>query len=225
MGRIVGYIKFLKKVNITEFFYLNYFCKRVIRTDSSKIIPYKNAVLDIDRNARIYVGGGDIEVGCDQVKGSKAETRVRLREDAVWSAKNGCKVAYGSTIEVLKEAIFDTGYFSMNSNSTLVAACKICLGDDVMISRNVVIYDSDFHSILDEFGNCVNRARNVIVGNHVWIGANVTLLKGAIIGEGSIIGANATITGEILENSIVRTSFSKVVKENKGTWSRQAPEG
>ena len=224
MGRISEYIKLLKKVNIMEFFYLNYFCDKVVRTDRSKIIPYKNAVLDLECNSKIYIGGGDIEIGCDRMKHSKEETRVRLRDGAVWSSTNGCKVSYGSTLELLKGAIFDTGYFTMNSNSTLVAAHKICFGNDVMISRNVVIYDSDFHTIVDENGACVNKSKKVTVGDHVWLAANVTVLKGATIGAGSIVGANTIVHESIPENSIVRTTSEKKIRENKGTWKRKKPE-
>lgn len=72
--RLFQYFSFLKKVNIIDFFYLNYFCESVIRTDHYKLIPYKNSVIDISKNAKIYIRGGDIEIGCDLLKKSKAET-------------------------------------------------------------------------------------------------------------------------------------------------------
>lgn len=224
MGRIFEYFKLLKKMNIVEFLYLNYFCGKVIRTDKSKIIPYKHSVLDLGPNSKVYVKGGDIEIGCDLMKGSKTETRVRLRENSVWSSTDGCKVSYGSTIELLDGAILDSGYFTMNSNSTLVAAYKIVLGNDVMISRNVVIYDSDFHSILDEKGLCINKTREIHIGNHVWLAANVTVLKGSVIGDGTIIAANTTVHETIPPNSIVHIAATKKVNENFGTWNRKKPE-
>ena len=57
----------------------------MIRTDHYKLIPYKNSVIDISKKAKIYIRGGDIEIGCDMIKKSKAETRVRLRENGIWS--------------------------------------------------------------------------------------------------------------------------------------------
>ena len=73
--KIIQYAIFLKKVNIIQFIYLNYFCQMIIRTDNSKIIPYKNAVIEINRNAKIYLGGGDIEIGCELLKKSKTERK------------------------------------------------------------------------------------------------------------------------------------------------------
>ena len=55
--RLFQYFSFLKKVNIIDFFYLNYFCESVIRTDHYKLIPYKNSVIDISKNAKIYIRG------------------------------------------------------------------------------------------------------------------------------------------------------------------------
>lgn len=223
MQKLQNYISFLKKINVREFFYLNYICKNVIRTDNSKIIPYKNAVIEINPGAKIYVGGGDIELGCDLVKKSKAETRVRLREHAIWSSNGGCKVSYGSTIELLESALFDTGYFTMNSNSTLVSAKKIVFGQDVMISRNVVLYDSDFHSLMNELGEVRNHSKDVVVGNHVWISANVMVLKGTQIHDGSVIGANAIVHERVPENVIYHTMSENKYGEIKGGWSREKP--
>ncbi|WP_157706819.1 CatB-related O-acetyltransferase [Roseovarius faecimaris] len=44
---------------------------------------------------------------------------------------------------------------------------------------------------------------DVIIGHDVWIGANVTLLSGARIGHGAVIGTNATVAGEVGTYEIV----------------------
>lgn len=205
------------------YLYLNYFCKAVIRIDKSRIIPYKGAVIDIDPTAKIYLFGGDVEVGCDRLKGSKEETRVRLRQNAIWSTSKGCWLSYGVTLEVLKDALLETKFFSMNSNSTLIAAKRISLGNDVMIARNVVIYDSDFHSILDKEGNTINFSRPVMIGDHVWIGTNVVVTKGSVIGNDSIIAAGTMIHGDVDEHIIIRTEHNNYVSSYVSKWDRKAP--
>ena len=222
--KIIQYAIFLKKVKIIPFIYFNYFCRMIIRTDNSKIIPYKNAVIDIDKSAKIYLGSGDIEVGCELLKKSKTETYVRLRNDAVWSSVGGCKLAYGSTLEILDNAVFDSKYFTMNSNSVIIAAKKIQFGHDVMIGRNAVIYDSDHHSIRNKEGKITNLDAPVIIGDQVWLATNVTVLKGAIIGTGSIIAANAVVHGDVNSKSIYRTKEISDVKKSYGSWERQRPK-
>lgn len=83
MNKIKEYLRFLRRIRIIKYFYLNYFCKEIIRVDNSKIIPYKNAVINIEIGARIYIANGDVEIGCNLLKGSREETRIRLRENAV----------------------------------------------------------------------------------------------------------------------------------------------
>ena len=101
--RMLGYIKFLRTVDKFSFFYLNYFCKKVIRMDGSKIIPYKGAIVDLGSNTKIILARGDIEVGCDRLKKSKEETKIRLRSNAIWSSKGGCKISYNCTVEILRK--------------------------------------------------------------------------------------------------------------------------
>ena len=70
--------------------------------------------------------------------------------------------------------------------------CRIVIGEDCMFSHNIVVFTSDSHSILDDKGKRLNVAKDVVIGNHVWIGLNASILKGSIVPAGSIIAANST---------------------------------
>ena len=220
ISKIFQRIKLYRQLRLFQYIYLNHFCKQVVRTDNSHILPYKGCVLDLAPSARIYLGGGDLEVGCDHLKGSKAETLVRLRENAIWSCEGGCRISYGSTIEILHHAILDSQFFTMNSNSTLIAAKKIRLGLDVMIGRGVIIYDSDHHTIRNIQGEVTNSDAPIFVGDHVWLATNTTVLKGSTIGSGSIVAANSVVRGAIPSGSLYQPLKTKA---NYGTWSREHP--
>ena len=71
-----------KKINIFSFLYLNYFCKEVQRHGKGKIIPYKGAVIDLEPGYQIIVGEKNILIGANKLRGSKAETYIRLRSGA-----------------------------------------------------------------------------------------------------------------------------------------------
>ena len=59
-----------------------------------------------------------------------------------------------------------------------------------------LLYDvSDTHSIFDENGNLMNKSREIVVGDKVWIGCRATILKGAIIPSNTVIGACSLISG------------------------------
>jgi acetyltransferase-like isoleucine patch superfamily enzyme len=219
--KIIQYISLFKQINVVRFLYLNFICKSVVRLDNSKIIPYKNAVLDLSRDSIIYLSGGDIEVGCDLMNKSKTETRIRMREGAIWCSVGGCKISYGSTIEVLSDAVLECGYFTMNSNSTMIVAEKVSFGEDVMIGRNVVIYDSDYHQIVNNQGQVMNYSAPVVIESHVWLATNVMILKGTIVGMGSVIGANVTVSGRIPKHMIVTSESKYILRKNDGSWNRK----
>ena len=223
ISKVLNYVRFLKKVNVRQFFYLNYMSHSVVRMDGSKIIPYKNSVVEIQKDAKIYLVDGDIEVGCDALKESRRETDIRLHEGAIWSAVGGAKVSYGTTIEILEGALLNSKYFTMNSNSTMVVAKRIDLGQDVMMARNVILYDSDFHQITNEYDEVTNPPEDVKIGDHVWLATNCMVLKGTQIGDGCMIGANSTVKGMVPANSMYYIKNHSVVCEGYGGWKRERP--
>ncbi len=53
----------------------------------------------------------------------------------------------------------------------------------------------------------------VIIGNDVWIGYNVTIMGGCIIGDGAIIGANAFVNTNVDPYSIIAGQPAKIIKK------------
>ena len=92
------------------------------------------------------------------------------------------------------------------------------------MGRNVIIYDSDYHQILNNQNEIINRPEPVIIGDHVWIATNVMILKGSMIGSESIIGANSLIYGDVEKQKIANTEYKLKIKENIGKWERKSPE-
>ena len=52
----------------------------------------------------------------------------------------------------------------------------------------------------------------LIIGNDVWIGANVTILGGLKIGDGAVIGANAVVTRDIPPYAVVAGVPAKIIR-------------
>lgn len=53
---------------------------------------------------------------------------------------------------------------------------------------------------------------DTIIGNDVWIGQGATLLPGAKVGDGVIIGAKAVVGGEVPAYSIVAGNPAKEIR-------------
>jgi len=75
------------------------------------------------------------------------------------------------------------------------------------------IIDDDLHSI----EGVQTSSSDIIIGNKVWIGANVQILKGVHIGNGAVIGAGSIVTQDIPEKCMAAGVPAKVVRENI-TW-------
>jgi acetyltransferase-like isoleucine patch superfamily enzyme len=84
------------------------------------------------------------------------------------------------------------------SGTVVGAFSSIKIGDNVRCGANTLITDSDWHSDDPRVG----PAKPVIIGNNVWLGINVVVLKGVEIGENTVIGANSLVTKSIPANVI-----------------------
>ncbi|WP_159611359.1 acyltransferase [Glutamicibacter sp. JC586] len=101
-----------------------------------------------------------------------------------------------------------------------VEGVTVSFGDDEMIASQNQFRADDGHPIFDvSTGKRVNPAKDFIVGNHVWIGAKATLLGGAKIGDGSVIGFGSIVTKRIPNNVIVVGAPAKVVRQSIA-WER-----
>jgi len=102
------------------------------------------------------------------------------------------------------------------------SSTKVVLGEDCMLSRDIVINTSDFHSILDNLTNKrINKANDVFIGNHVWIGNGVYINKGAVLNNDSIVAARSVVPGKVFaSNSIIGGVPAKVIKEGVN-WDRK----
>jgi maltose O-acetyltransferase len=107
--------------------------------------------------------------------------------------------------------IGDGNWFS--NNTSVVASERIEIGAHCQIGDHVAIYDSDFHEIAP-----ATRTRSagpsapVIIGNNVWLGSRVIVLKGVTIGDNSIVGAMGLVTRSIPPNSIAAGVPAKVIR-------------
>lgn len=72
-------------------------------------------------------------------------------------------------------------------------------------------HDHDFRGLEIMNGNKFKEAE-IIIGNNVWIGANVTILKGTKIGDNAVIAAGSVLVGEVPENSV---AYNKKILEYK----------
>lgn len=116
----------------------------------------------------------------------------------------------GFDIAVYQNAYLSIGTGYANTNVKIDCYRDIRIGNDVAISHNVIIRDSDNHVIL---GRPFFSAP-IIIGDHVWIGMNAIVLKGVTIGDGAVIAAGAVVTHDVPKNCLVGGVPARVIRQN-----------
>ena len=91
-----------------------------------------------------------------------------------------------------------------------------------MFSNKIQLRTSDSHSILDGNAKRINPGGDIEIGNHVWIGNEVVVLKGSVIPENCIVGARSIVTSSLraTPNSMIAGIPAKVLKTNIN-WKRE----
>lgn len=90
----------------------------------------------------------------------------------------------------------------------------IGIGRDCLFGAHVEIFDSDFHD-LDPARRTtgVPKLAPVEIGDNVFVGMGVRILKGATIGSDSVIGAGAVVTDAIPAGVIAAGNPARVIRE------------
>ena len=92
---------------------------------------------------------------------------------------------------------------------------EIAIGDDCLFGGEVDISISDMHSILDADTNeRLNPARDILIGRHVWVGQRCLVLKGAGIGDDSVIGAGSLVSSRIPAKCLAAGNPARIIKVN-----------
>lgn len=141
----------------------------------------------------------------------KSNFKIFISKDSALEIKKGTRIRENFYLRCEKGAkIYIGKNCFINNNANIVSLNQIFLGDNVSIGPNVVIYDHD-HDFKNNFKEFISEP--IKIGNNVWIGANVTILKGVKIGDNCIIAANTLITKDVKSNTIVREKKEIIEKE------------
>lgn len=117
-----------------------------------------------------------------------------------------------------------------------ICAQEITVGDDVLMAWGITIIDNDSHALewcyrkndvgqgyedyLTDSDNFIKNKdwshvakKSIHIGNRVWIGFNVIILKGVTIGDGAVIGAGSVVTKDIPPLAIAAGNPCRVIKQ------------
>ena len=140
----------------------------------------------------------------------RSDSQVTFGNNAMYRGRMslglGCSITFGRGI-----------YWGPGGYITTAEGASITFGDDLLVSENCSVRADDSHPIYDGLsGERINPSKDIIVGSHVWIGVDVLLMPGSVVGNGSVLGARSMVTPSrpVPANSLVVGSPIRVVREN-----------
>ena len=129
----------------------------------------------------------------------------RLNPKVKWPVHYTSRVIAPNNIQ--KGILCDPGD---NINNYIQANNGIIFGNNIELAPGVSIISSN-HKATNLSKH--EEGKPIIIGNHVWIGANATVLPGVTIGNNVTIGANSVVTKNIPSNSIAVGNPCEVIKQ------------
>lgn len=190
------------------------------------------------KDPRITVGDNPRIQGIDILNAIGPDASVVIGDDVILYRSCHLTAMGQGRIEVGDKCVF--------GNVQVFAREQIQIGSRVLFSFGVFVQDYDPHFIdpmrrrqeleklHDEFRPRfterpaathpaleATETKPIIIEDDVWIGANVTILKGVTIGRGSVIGAGSVVSKCIPPMSIAAGAPAKVIKAIEET--HQAP--
>ena len=135
--------------------------------------------------------------------------------------KCGDNVYIGPWADITPENLSIGNNVSLGKHVRILSTrAQVIIGNDIMFGPNVTIITGNHRtdvvgktmiSISDEEKRPEDDM-DVVIQDDVWIGANVTVLKGVTIGRGSVIAAGSVVVKDVPEYSIVGGIPARLIK-------------
>lgn len=121
-----------------------------------------------------------------------------------------------SIISIGKNTTFGGGNIVCGGEKT-----HIRIGEACMLAEGLDVWNTDTHSIFKD-GELCNTPANITVGNHVWTGKDVAILKGVTVGDNAIVGMKSLVTKDI-PSGCVAAGIPAIIIKDGVDWNRKEP--
>ena len=182
------------------------------------IIFGTNCATNISSKAKLDIRGVMLFGYKDIFPSSKLESRLCIDADGILQVDGKVNIGYGCDIEVFKNAQLSfagnriLGATGSNIGLTIICAEKIEIAEDVQIGRNVTIRDNNGGHYINRQG--YKNSRPIKIGEKAWLCESCTLMPGANVGNGAIVGAKSFVISRVPAHSMVIGSPAKVIDED-----------
>ncbi|MEG0768464.1 MAG: acyltransferase [Ruthenibacterium sp.] len=92
-----------------------------------------------------------------------------------------------------------------NNGCSISSQCGVTIGAGTVFGERVSIYDHDhaYRNLALPAGAQGYTTAPVVIGAGCWLGSNVTVLKGTVLGDHVVVGAGCVLRGIIASDTLV----------------------
>lgn len=196
----------------------------------------------MNENIRIIDGGKDNKVEVKQIIKNKLNIHMAGNKNTIIIGKISIRQALNiNIVGDDAEVVIDDGCL-LNGSIDISGGGRVYIGAEVtaqnlaiisqeaksirigrrcMFGRNVTVRNSDAHSIFDiETGKRINRAKDTIIDEHVWMAHGAVVMKGTHLRIHTIVGVSSTVTGGSYPPSVILAGVPAKIVRTGVIWDR-----
>ena len=113
---------------------------------------------------------------------------------------------YGYNIEIGEN-------FYANVNCVILDEATVRFGNNVFVAPNCGFYTAGHPFDVEQRNRGLEYARPIVIGNNVWIGAQVCVLPGVTIGDNCVIGAGSVVNKNIPAGSLAAGNPCRIIRK------------
>lgn len=201
--KLTKVVKLIWKMSIIRSIYYSLkFRARIIVSSSTKISSKPTSKILVN-SKKWFVLGLEYDSTIEKV-------HINLDERSTLIIKGNVSIKKGVQISLAQGAKLSIGDKTFINECSKIFIYKSChIGEECAISWDVTITDSDVHRFLDK-----EPEKEVYIGNKVWIGFGVCILKGSYIGDGCVISSKSLVNKSFKDNQLIAGIPANVKLDN-----------
>jgi acetyltransferase-like isoleucine patch superfamily enzyme len=133
-----------------------------------------------------------------------------------WKSSPLFYAGYCHVETTVPEARIEIGDRTEFNNNLMIKSegAGITIGRDGLFGANIEIFDSNFHDLHPERRKAGTPSlAPVTIGDNVFVGMSVKILKGVTIGSDSVIGAGSVVTSSIPAGVVAAGNPARVIRD------------
>ena len=182
-------------INIPAFLlksaYYHLLSKNIFADHSTTILGIRN----IETRGRLTVGANGNTGWLNKNDRTFVNVQGRLVIEGIVGVGKGCRIC------IHKGAVCTIRQCSITGLTNIIITHGLEIGKGSTIAWGCEILDADGHAINYEGRH--ERDNAIVIGDHVWIGSHVKILKGVHIADDSVVAANAVVTKSFAEKNVL----------------------